>query len=130
MVGPNFKKVHLPDKVFFWASLCFSIGRETCLQSKKAPGRVHIVSVHSEDFLVGYLSCLPGMRNFGEVDCGLITPPILLLIEVEVNINIYNNKHTDLAESQNLGTLFNYLSKPHVEIGKSAKFIEEDEGIM
>ena len=69
------------------------------------------------------------MERFGEVGCGLITPPILLLLEVEVNINIYSNKHTDLAESQNL-TPFNYFSKPHVEIGKSAKFIEEDEGIV
>ena len=70
------------------------------------------------------------MEKFGEVGCGLITLPISLLIEVKVNINIYNNKHTDLAEWQNLETPFNYLSKPHVEIGKSAKFIEEDEGIV
>ena len=47
LVGPNFKKVYPPAKVFFWASSCFSIGRETCPQSNKA----HSVECISYSFI-------------------------------------------------------------------------------
>ena len=51
----------------------------------------NLISLLQQTFILqGHLlSCLPGIENFLELDCGLKTLPDILLIEVETNITIF-----------------------------------------
>lgn len=66
------------------------------------------------------LSCLSEMKNLGEMSCGLMTLPILLLTEVDVNITtLIVIKY---GHGQNHGTwnhLLNYPGKLLVDIRRA-----------
>ena len=120
--GTNFTKIRYLPK----CSSCISCGfvhfnGERNVFSKEQNS--HCLSYQSTDpfSLEGHLlSCLSEMQNLGEMSCGLMTLPILLLTEVDVNITILiviKNGH-----GQNHGTwnhLLNYPGKLLVDIRRA-----------
>lgn len=113
---------------------CIPICREMRSQHNKAlKGRPHIVLIQSKEFFIpeGHiLSCLPGMERFWEVDCGLISLPVLILIEVEENITIFMLiSALALPGQQNFGTSLQFTSVNYSQKqGKLFKVKEKHDG--
>ena len=110
------------------------IYREICSQNDKTlKGRPHVVLIQSKEFFVpeGHLlSCLPEMERFWEVDCGLISLPVLTQIEVGENITIFMLVSVlVLPGQQNFGTSLQFTSVNYSQKqGKLFKVKEEHDG--